>query len=400
MNTLAAFKSFLSFYDNLYLWKYSTKKELLETNCSNSSSFSQLFLMINDISAVLDQITRTRKPVLLSTTMGLLWMAAGEWDENGSLCALHAIGPITLQELSEKRWRDRLGSYPISLPGRARLSRLLTALPCLSIPFLEQYGLLLHYSLTGKRFTFSDIQTLGKDVEEDKIVPAQRTRDRNKTYLAERSLLNMIREGNLNYRFALDQAAASWTGIVPGHGTPAEQAANAVSGFITLCMRAAIEGGLSPSVSYELGDLYQQSLLQMSTVTDIAHLGNTMYEDFIKRVHEAKPAGTYSRQIKECCDYMVLHIEEKITLEDLARLTGYHPHYLAEKFRAETGETVMGWLRRQKIERSKLLLTSGDKSIQEISALLHFSSYSHFASLFRKTTGITPGEYRKQAQSI
>ena len=48
---------------------------------------------------------------------------------------------------------------------------------------------------------------------------------------------------------------------------------------------------------------------------------------------------------------------------------------------------------------AELLLTSSDKTIQEIAYSFGFNSQAHFAKFFRKMTNSTPSEYRKNNQN-
>lgn len=167
------------------------------------------------------------------------------------------------------------------------------------------------------------------------------------------------------------------------------------SNFTALCTRAAIEGGLTPDTAYTVGDSYIQSLTECKTITDVRTVNHAMYEDFIRRVHRLQSNPTYSQQIQSCAAYIEAHLDEELTLEELARHVGYSAYHLSRKFKAETGKNIRECIKYARIERAKLLLSTSNVGIKKIAEQLCFCSSSHLARVFRETTGQSPQEYRK-----
>ena len=64
-------------------------------------------------------------------------------------------------------------------------------------------------------------------------------------------------------------------------------------------------------------------------------------------------------------------------------------------FRKYTGETVVSYLTRAKMESAKRLLTSTDLTVLDIAGRLGYSSVSHFNRLFHASTGTSPQQYRR-----
>ena len=56
------------------------------------------------------------------------------------------------------------------------------------------------------------------------------------------------------------------------------------------------------------------------------------------------------------------------------------------------------YLLQERIEAAKQLLAATERTIPQIASLLSFCDQSYFTLMFRRHTGITPGEYRKQNQ--
>ena len=91
--------------------------------------------------------------------------------------------------------------------------------------------------------------------------------------------------------------------------------------------------------------------------------------------------------------YAEQHFREKITLDDLSRIAGYHPSYFSSLFYKVTGETYIEHLTALRINYAKTLLRSGF-SVSESCYASGFGSLSNFSSQFKKLCGMSPAAYR------
>ncbi|MFB9064544.1 helix-turn-helix domain-containing protein [Flavobacterium branchiarum] len=71
------------------------------------------------------------------------------------------------------------------------------------------------------------------------------------------------------------------------------------------------------------------------------------------------------------------------------------PKYLTTAIRKQTKKSISEWITEAVITYSKSVLKTTDKSILEITDLLHFSDISLFCRYFKRYTNMTPTEYRK-----
>ncbi len=180
-----------------------------------------------------------------------------------------------------------------------------------------------------------------------------------------------------------------------GGGDPLRQAKNLFITFAMLCSRAAIFGGVSPESALNLSDRFMADAESAETVQEITALMPEMYRTFIRRVQKAKADQACSLLVRACMDYVELHGSEHITLAAIAQDVGYNEHYICRRFKAETGESLIDYIRRQKIRTAEVLLADPALSVAEIGDRLGFSSPSCFGAVFKKQTGVGPTEYRQ-----
>ena len=118
----------------------------------------------------------------------------------------------------------------------------------------------------------------------------------------------------------------------------------------------------------------------------------------ILRTH-AKGDGV-SKEISSALQYIHTHVEEEISLEELAAISGLSLSRFKSRFRQEVQSTPREYINVKKMERAKQLLKESELTVTEIAFRLSFSSSSYFAALFRKMAGATPSDYRSRHGSV
>lgn len=108
-----------------------------------------------------------------------------------------------------------------------------------------------------------------------------------------------------------------------------------------------------------------------------------------------------NRSGKECSAvkrFIDANFAEEITLDILAERTGLNKYYLVHAFTRTYGISPINYLIRQRINGSQRLLRETDYNISKIALLSGFSSQSYFSQSFKRQTGMTPAQFRKQNQ--
>lgn len=111
-------------------------------------------------------------------------------------------------------------------------------------------------------------------------------------------------------------------------------------------------------------------------------------------------APAYSPDIQEAISYIHTQVLENPSIEQIAAFCGLSPSRFKAKFKEELGITPHSYIIALKIDTAKILLKDPHNSVTDVAYQLNFTSSNHFASVFKKQTGYTPSEFRKQRLSI
>ena len=99
------------------------------------------------------------------------------------------------------------------------------------------------------------------------------------------------------------------------------------------------------------------------------------------------------RSIRDLLEYIDLHYQEDIGLNELAARARMNTAYLSVLFKAEVGVSFVKYLTDLRLKKAKILLKEGYK-VKEVSDLVGYSNYRYFCDIFKKHTGQTPQEYK------
>lgn len=87
-----------------------------------------------------------------------------------------------------------------------------------------------------------------------------------------------------------------------------------------------------------------------------------------------------------------------LKLRDVAEHIGLNEKYFTNRFSKEAGETFSGYVAGIRVEKAKELLKTTDFKIYEIAGMVGYHSAEHFTRVFKKTTAVSPNQYRKSKE--
>jgi len=101
-------------------------------------------------------------------------------------------------------------------------------------------------------------------------------------------------------------------------------------------------------------------------------------------------------RIRRALDYLDSHLTEKVLIEDVASAIGLSPSRLAHLFKDETGQTLQGHLEARRMQVASELLRRTGFPIKQVAAAAGFESPFYFSQRFRRWTGMSPLQFRRQ----
>ena len=317
------------------------------------------------------------------------------------------VGPTAQIMADEQRLRElafRLDVPQEEVPSFVEGMNAIVHLPVETL--LQMLCALNHFLNGGEQLELSDLaiheaeQTLIKTgverrrtsrvYEEDVLV-----KQAHNTLAIEEALMGIVRRGD---SVSLKRWLASAPAVQGGTIAPDQlrQLRNTFIVTATLVSRAAIRGGMRQDDAFSLSDAYIQRVELLTSHSKILNLQYNMLLEFteqVEKLHRGKHASKLSLDV---ANYVRHHLSEQISVEKMAGEFFLSRPYLSAKFKQETGQTLTDFILREKTEEAKRLLRYSEKPLSAISAYLGFSSHGHFARVFKKYVGLTPGEYREK----
>jgi AraC family transcriptional regulator len=100
------------------------------------------------------------------------------------------------------------------------------------------------------------------------------------------------------------------------------------------------------------------------------------------------------QKLRKVEDYVTAHFADEISIEALAELVELSPSHFAHVFKETTGMTPLQFITRQRITRAQQLIRETSRSLIDVGLEVGYTSPSHFAQVFRRVVGVTPTEFR------
>ena len=105
--------------------------------------------------------------------------------------------------------------------------------------------------------------------------------------------------------------------------------------------------------------------------------------------------GLSAKTARRVMDYIEHHLDERLTLRELAGFAGLSVFHFLRCFKQCVGIPPHAYVRERRIERAKQLLARGEATIAEVAFRCGFSDQSSFARTFHRIAGVTPREFRR-----
>ncbi|MBZ2167435.1 helix-turn-helix domain-containing protein [Marinobacter sp. F4216] len=117
--------------------------------------------------------------------------------------------------------------------------------------------------------------------------------------------------------------------------------------------------------------------------------GQLPFTGLVRQIHHADSA------VRKCEEWLKEHYRDPAAISLLVEASSLPERTLKRRFKAATGSSMIEYLQNLRIEAAKRQLEEGRLSVEEVSLEVGYEDLSFFRRLFKRLTGLTPGEYRR-----
>ena len=119
---------------------------------------------------------------------------------------------------------------------------------------------------------------------------------------------------------------------------------------------------------------------------------------FTSNTHGNLSTDVYTESINRVQDYIESHLDDDLTVTQLAKIASFSKFHFQRIFRLITGESLYGYIKRLRLEKSVFMLcTNPKRTIQDIALSSGFSNQASFAKALKEYYGMSASALRKQS---
>ena len=111
-------------------------------------------------------------------------------------------------------------------------------------------------------------------------------------------------------------------------------------------------------------------------------------------------AEQYQRHLDAVTDYIYAHLDDDLSLETLAHVSGFSRYHWHRIYRAVRGETAAQTVRRLRLERAAAMLTETSWPVERIAWKAGFTGTEVFSRAFLRSYGTTPSRFRTGGRPV
>ncbi|OQB14799.1 MAG: HTH-type transcriptional regulator YesS [Firmicutes bacterium ADurb.Bin193] len=332
--------------------------------------------------------------------MGLTYFASPVFSE-GSVFAVAVGGPVLLVDKNEYVSEDIISRLGIEDCYEHRIKKDIRNVPRVSperVTAMSQTLFCVCSFISGtKQLQYlTDEETIGNDMAKYiNFISTMGGKPYESSYpiQKERELLSLISVGDREKaQEILDDILKH---IIEYSNLDFENAKARILELAVLLSRAALEGGADLEQIFGINYKFLNRINQFKTVAELSHwLSDIMvrFTDCVFNIVNIKHMDT----IYKAVDYIKRNYSRKITLEEVAGHVFLSPSYFSKVFKEELKISFNNYLNQIRIENSKRLLLNDNIDMIKVSEMSGFEEQSYYIKVFKKITGVTPGQYRRR----
>lgn len=139
---------------------------------------------------------------------------------------------------------------------------------------------------------------------------------------------------------------------------------------------------------------YEQ-LLHMETLRAVTQWMSTLQEDLAAFLRREGEKG-YPKVVGQVLDWIAAHYRESASLQEAARAVNLNPSYLSTLLKKYTGKSYTELLAEYRVAQARELLLLTNEKVYRVGNMVGYEDKHYFSRVFKRVTGMSPGEFKNQ----
>lgn len=213
------------------------------------------------------------------------------------------------------------------------------------------------------------------------------------------TLYSFVKSGDTNGLTAFYYQERNWIPGMPTDNPLQDAKINAISLISVIANFVARDKLIDNELGYTIADACIQLIVESVALREVRHNAFAGIYRYTLLVQEHRQR-TFHPLVQKAKLYINQHLHEKISIKDMAQELNISAEHLSRVFRSAENCGLKAYIGDQRVHQVRKLLQFSELTIHEISKYLGYSSQSHMAQIFRKSTGMTPYQYRQRYQQL
>jgi AraC-like DNA-binding protein len=163
--------------------------------------------------------------------------------------------------------------------------------------------------------------------------------------------------------------------------------------IVASALEAAERAGLATKRSWELFGAYVDQVKSARTEGALLNAAMAVLAPVKRAARKDATVGTGMRQLTAL---VTEHLEDGITLNEVAKTLGEHPTAITHRLQRKYGLSYSQYVGRLRVDKAKDILRRTQFSVKEVSRRVGISDPSNLSKLFRRFEGMSPQTYRSR----
>ncbi|MCL1960088.1 MAG: helix-turn-helix domain-containing protein [Spirochaetes bacterium] len=164
---------------------------------------------------------------------------------------------------------------------------------------------------------------------------------------------------------------------------------------VLLSRAASDPNDINDNSILEINYFYLKKIEESSNISEITDILSCFTEKMAEKIFSFHGVRHFPA-IRKAERFIWENYTRKLSLREIADVSGLSAPYFSTIFREEMGENLSNYINRLRVDKAAVLLVTTNMPISVIAKTCGFEDQSWFLKIFKNNTGFTPGKYRNQ----